>query len=222
MNMNDELMHKLELLADGELNRDEYASLLASLDQHDEGWKHCALALLESQALRTELRGVKDESAVALNPALVRPAAPKSPAAMLRSHWAQALALAGCLALTFWLGRGSISTGEPRIAVTEPPRPTPPEAASYQGRVRLVLNDQNGRPHEVDLPVVDGNDVDARQALAQSTAIPPDVLQAIEQSGHTIERHREFVRQNVDSSHEVVVPVDRVRVVPVSYPSAKY
>jgi hypothetical protein len=82
----------------------------------------------------------------------------------------------------------------------------------------LVINGADGRPREVDLPVVDGNYVDPNAFLSRSATIPPDVVAAIEQSGHKIERHREFVRQPVDAEHEVVVPIERLRVVPVSNP----
>lgn len=210
----------LDRLADGELNRDECAALLASLDREDEGWKKCALALLESQTLRTELRGVI--SAPSTPPKIDTPgnSAAASPVRHFQTHWAQALAVAACLGLAFWLGRGSLTPSNDSMAVVEPRagEAAPEPERSHQGRLTLVLDGPDGRPREMELPVVDGSYVDPYAVLSRSMVIPPNVLEAIERSGHKIERRREFMRQSVDAEHEVVVPIDRLRVVPVSSP----
>lgn len=205
---------KLDRLADGELPRDEYAALLNSLDHVEDGWKSCALALLEHQTLRTELRRLVDEP----TPVQPAPAPATSGGWSHTSHWLQALALAACLGLSFWLGRGSLPRGE--VAVVPPAEPHVRSETNnpHQGRMTLVMEGPDGQPREVELPVVDGNYVDPRAFLSRSAVIPPDVLAAIERSGHKIERRREFMRQPVDAEHEVVVPVDRLRVVPVSLP----
>jgi hypothetical protein len=211
--MND-FQTRLDRLADGELSHEEYAELLCSLDQEEEGWKKCALTFLESQALRTDLRQLVNEPS---------PAKIGLPPTRERFHawqWIQGIALAACLALAFWLGRGSM-TSDGDLAVIPPQPPDSPGVRQEpwkQGRMTLMLRGADGSPREVELPVVDGNYVDPDAFLARSAVIPPDVLAAIEQSGHKIERHREFMRQPVDAQHEVVVPVERLRVVPVSNP----
>src|SRR4051794_19060678 len=50
---------ELERLVDGELSPPEYRSLLASLDDEPGGWRQCALAFLEAQALASELAGIR-------------------------------------------------------------------------------------------------------------------------------------------------------------------
>lgn len=45
----------LQRLADGELTPETYRRVLAALEQHPEGWRRCALAFLESQALQRDL-----------------------------------------------------------------------------------------------------------------------------------------------------------------------
>jgi len=213
-----ELEIKLDRLADGELSREEYAELLCSIEHEEEGWKKCALAFLESQALRTDLGVIIREPSQA--PAAVSPAksavtAPSQPVAW---YWAQAVALAACLGLAFWLGRGSLPSNSGKMVVAESQQSTAEPARVHQGRMTLVVDEPNGQQREMELPVVDGNYVDPSAFLARTAVIPADVLQAIEQSGHKIERHREFMRQPIDAEHEVVVPVDRMRVVPVSNP----
>ena len=220
--MND-LQTKLDRLADGELNREEYAALLASLDHEDGGWKKCALTFLEGQALRSDLRKLIDE------PTTPSQSAPPMPASSTTNqdpgwYWIQSLAVAACLGLAFWLGRGSVAPNDIGLPAAGP---QPPQVAAApatesepwkQGRMMLVLNSADGRPREVEVPVVDGNYVDPRAFLARAAVVPPDVLEALQQSGHKIEREREFMRQPIDAEHEVVVPVDHLRVVPVSNP----
>ena len=46
---------ELERLVDGRLSRDEYRELLLRIDNHPDGWRKCAMAFLEEQALREEL-----------------------------------------------------------------------------------------------------------------------------------------------------------------------
>src|SRR5438132_8057875 len=49
---------RFDRLVDGEMTLDEYQALLASLDDEPGGWRRCALAFLEGQALKFELNGV--------------------------------------------------------------------------------------------------------------------------------------------------------------------
>lgn len=206
---------KLDRLADGELNREEYAALLSSLDQHDEGWKRCALALLEGQALRTELRDLVAETPE-------EPKAQPKPPSRTYGIWPQLLTLAACLGLTFWLGRNSISvpaaSSPEREQVAHVDRSQVPNTRPHQGEISLVVSGVDGQPRTMQVPVVDGERVDPRWVLSRSATIPPEVLAAIEQAGHRIETRREFLRQKVDDQHEVVLPIDRLRVVPVANP----
>jgi hypothetical protein len=46
---------ELERLVDGRLSPDEYRQLLIRIDHHPDGWRKCAMAFLEEQALKNEL-----------------------------------------------------------------------------------------------------------------------------------------------------------------------
>src|SRR5580765_7827435 len=50
---------RLNRLIDGELSPTEYRDFLAALDDEPGGWRRCALALLESQALGHELSDLR-------------------------------------------------------------------------------------------------------------------------------------------------------------------
>lgn len=54
--LNDEELMQLESLVDGELPDTQYGRLLSRLDEAPNGWKICALAFLEHQALEKEMR----------------------------------------------------------------------------------------------------------------------------------------------------------------------
>lgn len=46
---------ELERLVDGRLSQDEYRQLLIRIEHHPDGWRKCAMAFLEEQALKDEL-----------------------------------------------------------------------------------------------------------------------------------------------------------------------
>lgn len=87
--MNDEqFQRQLNRLVDGELSATEYRQLLASLDSAPEGWRRCALAFLESQALSRDLLGVARDPAPRWSAMLAAANAPVTPAESARSPMA--------------------------------------------------------------------------------------------------------------------------------------
>ena len=76
---------QLDRLVDNELNEAERRQLLAECDERTDGWRQCALALLESQAWRTELGAiVRPAVSAAPEPALATVA---QQAARPRRRW---------------------------------------------------------------------------------------------------------------------------------------
>ena len=57
---------QLDRLIDGELSASEYRSLIASLEDQPEGWRRCALAFLEAQALGHDLSAARSLAAASL------------------------------------------------------------------------------------------------------------------------------------------------------------
>src|SRR5690349_17727894 len=51
--------NRIERLVDGELSAEDYRALLASLEDEPGGWKRCALAFLEDQALAAEMGAIR-------------------------------------------------------------------------------------------------------------------------------------------------------------------
>lgn len=100
---------RLDRLVDGELPAGEYRELLASLDEQPGGWRRCALAFLESQALARELGNVRQamdlrdepEQPARVEPALREP--PRAPRSLGPGVW-KSLAIAASFLAAFSLG----------------------------------------------------------------------------------------------------------------------
>ncbi len=91
---------QLDRLVDGELPPDEYRRLLASLDDEPGGWRRCAAAFLEAQALQRDLGAVALDISPTAHPA----DAPPRPALRRRGVWPLVLAMAGCFLIAFTIG----------------------------------------------------------------------------------------------------------------------
>src|SRR5689334_5066429 len=63
----------LERLVDGELAGEEYGALLAALEEEPGGWRGCAMACLEAQALAKELEGIRQLAAGRVGMTVTRP-----------------------------------------------------------------------------------------------------------------------------------------------------
>ena len=227
---------RLDRLVDGELSPAEYAALLASFDRQPDTWRSCALAFLESQALHTSCR-----SLVELKPAVALPSVAQ-PAAAIKSEVAknqdafrplsQFGALAAALLLTFLLGRGSVSrsidtspgapqfvadrpaeTGSAIAAEKEPRAP----AAMNRGKLSLVVDDGQGKSQHLEIPVLDGKRVDSRRLLNQPQ-LSSEISDALRARGRDVESRREVYPLDRGDGTRVLVPIDRIRVVPSARP----
>jgi len=107
---------RFDRLVDGELSPHEYRRMLASLDGEPGGWRRCALAFVEAQALTRELGALRDE-AVSGEAASGEAASGEARAAndarndaRRRAGFSQVndttlvLAMAACFAIAFGLG----------------------------------------------------------------------------------------------------------------------
>jgi hypothetical protein len=146
-----------------------------------------------------------------------------------------ALPMAACFLLAFWLGlalRGvwsgrfnepspteTIVTTAPQTGQTEPGSAVTGQAADVAvggsprwGTVRLVVDpDGNGDPEEIQLPVVEGADVE-QLVNVQPPPVPEHLQTRLRQRGQEIQTHRHFIPVSLQDGRHVLVPVDRVEV----------
>lgn len=209
-------------LVDGELSAAERERLLASLDERADGWRHCALAFLEAQSWRAEMRQFV--------------AAPFEKRSVTNSVAGQgsrrrlgALALAAGLLLAFaagWLVRSPNFGGDisnQMVETTIDKNVSPEDLAKSLGpddSVTLLVRDDQGKPQRFRVPLVDSAGLDDRLGT-MFTSLPEGYRDNLQERGYDLRGRRRYAplyfEQN-DQLVPMVVPVDDVNVVPVSRP----
>ena len=227
---------RFERLVDGELAPDEYRELVASLDDEPGGWRRCALSFLESQALAHELNGWMREATVVVNPVRTQDAVvslASGPWGSFPRRWLHlATAASAAFVLAFglsilvrgwWPASDVIVPPDAQMAgrQQEPVQATlsempvssdaPPATPAVPRHVRLVVNSR-----EIHLPVESMQPGAVSMFGQRRSMIPDDVERALERLGHQIQRRHHYIPLESLDGHDLVVPVEDVRIVPVS------
>lgn len=220
---------RFDRLVDGALSAAEYQALLASLDDEPGGWRRCALAFLEAQALGQELAPRPSERK--LPPVEIVPS--QSP----RSRGVRpylALAAAASFVLAFL---GGVFTARhfappapmPLVATREEPtpsQPTAPRAAGPEitptryaqpiGQAHLEFQASQSAPkQQLEVPVYlagAGNE----QMLTNTPLLSPQVIEAFERHGHRVEYEQRLLPVTLGDGRQVVFPVEQYQITPVS------
>lgn len=221
---------KFDRLVDGELSADEYRALVASLDDEPGGWRLCALAFLESQALAGEIGGVRrgmtlsedGNSPAAKSAAMERLQTNRQPGSFrLTTILAMAasflVAFALGIAMPRWVNSPAASpvTTVAANAGHEPGGANQIRNTSFKpiGNVQLVVDGPGGVSTPVgDVPIYDGPGSTAEWLADERPALSPEVLQTLQDRGHQIERQIEYVPVRLDDGREVIVPIERYQI----------
>lgn len=232
---------KFDRLVDGELSAEEYRELVASLDDEPSGWRRCALAFLESQALAGEISGVRrgmtlsddDNNPPAEPPIVAQGAARKHKTGAFRLT--TILAMAASFLVAFGLGIamprwfpvgsrapvvGGISQHAPpvtNVATNSSPGPgngsVRREAFKPIGNVQLMVDGPGGDSMRVgDVPVFEAADSAAEWPADERPALSPQILQVLQDRGHKIERQIEYVPVQLDDGRQVIIPIERYQI----------
>lgn len=212
-------------LADGELEETDRRELLAQLDTTPDGWRRCALAFLEGQSLRQELR------ALAASQRAVPTAVAARPATRSRG-WRQRAAAVANLAAGFLIAitlvflvreySGPPAPAPGAVAVTDSAGTAGSTAAtaaaaqagrSPAGGWQTVTLAPDSAPEQlVHLPVTERAAIDEDWLKTLPEAIPADILRALERTGHRVERQRQLLPVPLEDGRQLVVPVDQVEI----------
>lgn len=229
---------RFDRLVDGELNENERRELLESLDTTPGGWRSCALAFLESQCWKDSFRLV-GRSELAKRSAMQQVSAAERPQPV-RSRWAShfgtPLAVAASFLLAFWIGsyvqeiRKTSHPGGGEVAMAPTAvhhAPTAPATGPSLAQMtpsskattkpwRMVTVSDNTSPSKerspLRVPAVERDDVDTQWVRSVPSAMPDNVAQAFQRTGHQIEQQRELVPVQLQDGRDLVVPVDNVKV----------
>lgn len=220
-------------LADGELTLAERRELLSSLDRMNssearaDGWRRCALALLEAQVLRRELKAFVTQEApskavqveMVPTPSLARP--PRV------WRWQNSLALAASALVAFGLGWATRSSdvdvpiaAAPLDELVVNDAPVEPAPRNSRDAVTLVVNDERGKPQRVRLPLVDAGEL-GKQWAHLSPDVPVNVKTGLRDYGFDIQSKQRYAPLFFEEGQQLVpmvVPVSDTYVVPVNRP----
>lgn len=203
-------------LVDGELSADERRALLASLDDRADGWRRCALAFLEAQAWRGEMRRMV---CVAERPSTTLPPANDQSRPSHAGVW---LATAAGLLVAFGLGRQLSTSPKGDVVLAEAPvsDAAPAARALDADAVTLVVHDRNGVPQRMQVPLVEASTLGKQFADAPHWA-PPAMKEKLAQQGLDLQARRRYAPLYFEQQDRIVpmiVPVDDAVVTPVSRP----
>jgi len=218
----------LDLLVDGELDEARRRELLLRLEREPDGWRRCALAFLEAQSLRQEMRRM-----------VRRPAAPPPrPRSVPGRRWLNGragivLAVAASFLIALGLGtllrdfaaRSGPAGPEPiQLAGTEkgsrertadPTGPLGPQP-NASGPVQLVNLSMPGGPdgarHSIQLPACQRDSIDEAWLNSFPQAMPEKVQQALRRTGHQVRQSRQLLPLRMKDGRQLVLPVDQVDV----------
>lgn len=213
----DRLDIELDRLVDGELSPAEYQLLLGTLDAQPQGWRRCALAFIEAQAMRGGLRELRSECLTTIRPIASPIAAP----ALKRAGqgWWIALAMAAGFLLALPLGRFVFPNSEraPTVVVdaSKPTPRIPPDGVAHSstdplGRLRLTTDDG-----QVDIPYYDIKN-GAQYLRNDQGVIAEEVVESLQRAGHRVERAPTVMPVDLEDGGRVYLPVDNYRITPVS------
>jgi hypothetical protein len=225
----------IDRLVDGELTSDERRQLLSALEGQPEGWRRCALAFVESQAWRGEMRQLT--TPIAVTPAsrpVSGPGATKLQSRKLPTvAW---LALAAALMLAFGLGRqlgssernvlATLQSDSTQLAdVAKAPKKLPPAAQpkslSTGDAVTLVVNNHEGVPQRIRVPLVEGRHLGEQFAEAPEWSHSPELTKHLSERGLGLAARRRYAPmffEQADQLVPMIVPVDDAVVTPVNRP----
>lgn len=208
----------LDRFVDGELSESERREVLLTADREPDGWRHLALAFVESQTLRQELKALTQ----AATPA--SPTASRAPVIRPQLVWLRATGMVACCLLAFGVGRWSNAnssansvagprTFAPSDGKTPSVAAVAPESGERHQTMRLVLDDLlGGPPQSVDVPVVEDSQSDPAEYLSGPPVIPPEIQRALLRAGRRVHEQRQLFEVPLADGRYGVVPVSNVLV----------
>lgn len=216
-------------LIDGELSFSEQRALLATLDETPNGWKRLALGLLEAQAFQRELRGMATTEVEEPRPvdhrwtiSAASTLSNSSPVSTAQS-WPSSTPLRLRFSITCMTGLICIGLGM-RLErdwqtksvsqnQTSATTSTLSDDTETQQTLKLVFADGVTGTQTLELPIIDGEGLDANELLHQS-AVSDELRQKLGAQGYVIYEERTYVPISLANGRQGIAPVSNVVVEP--------
>ena len=198
----------LDRLVDGELDEGERQRLLLSLDAEPDGWRRCALAFLEAQALQQAFRSAPARAGTDVKH-LTWPDRQGS-----RRVPRRLLSLAAVVLIAFGVGFVTAPVRHPGAAHRDGTNPagTKSEGLHQSGgafpATWLMTSDRDGRAVPIPLFPAGGAET---SPLATQPAIPEYVRRQLERQGYEVRNDRKLVSVALKDGRTATVPVETVQ-----------
>jgi hypothetical protein len=213
--------HQVDLLVDGELSESARHELLLHLEHEPGGWRRCALAFLEAQCWKAELGQIAPPAANEAAPTKTVALGPIGRRQSWRQHAATLLSIAASFLLALVMGMGL--TGNWSGSSSHLPSSSHVEATKADDWEMVNLtSDKPADGHQaatVCVPAQCRDSLDQDMLEHIPDAIPPEMQQAFERSGHRVVQQREIVPVQMKDGRRLVVPVDHIEIHYVGRPS---
>ena len=210
----DDLTLAIDRLVDGDCPEPDRRALLLRLESEPDGWRRCALAFLEDQAIRSALGGP------ALSVAPEQPAIPRQIAPVKSTVLVHRLAVAaGLIAATFAAGfaAGGLRGRDPIVvAQTDDPKDPEPAVEAEVG-IRevgwaIMTGGQDGKSPGYRVPILAGPGIDEEWLKSQPATVPDYVRAQWEREGFQVAENRRLMSLNLDDGRKLAIPVENLQV----------
>ena len=216
--MSEEQLLEIDRMVDGELDRDQQRGLLVRCDERN-SWRDLALAYVEAQALRGELKTYVEDATQKPVPT-PKPQNENVP----WSPWALAAAIMLSLGLgyglgTWWQGGPGVVPSplapSPLIAETEvsptvdkatDDLPIPMEAPETMQF--MVSNPNTNEWHSIDLPIVKASELGPGWREKLHTPIPDDLVREMQDRGYRLRQTQTITPVRMQNGQRVLVPMN--------------
>ncbi|GAA4428465.1 hypothetical protein [Bremerella cremea] len=218
----------LDRLVDGELSPDEYRQVLVAVDQAPDGWRRCAHAFLESQALGQTLPLVM-QPALTTSQSEAAPTVEASPppSSSLSFHRMETIAaVAASVAIAFGLGwyisdlggntPGVVTPGpgpSTMANVVDPPMPADIPRHEVKKPQFVYVNQWDGQGGSgMPIPIDPTRKFNPEQNWDPTWGMSPAEVQKFQDAGHRLKTENRFIPVSMDDGQQVVVPVQDVMI----------
>ena len=206
----DDLTLSIDRLVDGECTEVDRRALLLLLESEPDGWRRCALAFLEDQALRSALSDSMTSRSAA--PLATIPAVPKSHPMTRRLALVASLFLVA-FTVGFNLGGSSRHRGDVPAAESRPIASVKDNAVSNDVIRAVGWATVEGDGNAVRrVPILAGPGLDEDWLRTQPSAVPEYVRAQWERSGYQVAERRQLISINLEDGRRLAIPMEGVEM----------
>lgn len=225
----------LDRLVDGELSEPERKELLLSLDQEPDGWRQCALAFLEAQCWKKELKSIRQPLATNYKPTVpAHTSIISKNRSKLLSIAGTLLAMSACFFITLssvlWYRGGNLPGSiagtnqiqgktNTSVVTNKSLDANAGEASAPWQWVRLSPSGSTDSKEAIELPAIERDRFDPQWVQSLPSPIPEDVVQALRRNGYEVHSQQRLLPMPLKDGRQLVVPVDNVQVQYVGNPT---